>query len=97
MAVATQKFIADVATDALQYVIPFSMQILSRDNCYLWGSFYFHAVLILLLVVECFLASQYRQCKARQSAVIRDKRDKQQKVDKCDFVQIQNVIFLNKF
>ncbi|KAJ8539666.1 hypothetical protein K7X08_013918 [Anisodus acutangulus] len=40
VAVATQKFIADVATDALQH------------------------------------------CKARQSAVVKDKRDKQQKQDK---------------
>ncbi|KAK3019645.1 hypothetical protein RJ639_002935 [Escallonia herrerae] len=50
VAVATQKFIAEVATDALQYVL----EVLTYTDIF-W------------------------HCKARQAAVVKDKRDKQQK------------------
>ncbi|KAL5979900.1 Transcription initiation factor TFIID subunit 10 [Asimina triloba] len=67
VAVATQKFIAEVAGDALQVIGSFSMLVVvSGDNT----SFFTQR---LKQTIE------FWQCNARQAAVVKDKRDKQQK------------------
>ncbi|XP_042961083.1 transcription initiation factor TFIID subunit 10 isoform X1 [Carya illinoinensis] len=58
VAVATQKFVAEVATDALQCNLECNYKVLKERHK---GS------------------SRSWQCKARQAAVVKDKRDKQQK------------------